>query len=76
MMNDAMISIEFQRTRARARSHPSGQAHQHGQASVHAVPPLCTSQDHLHHDLHMPIPHTGTAELANIQVHKKYHKKR
>ena len=31
-------SIEFQRTRARARSHPSGQAHQHGQASVHAVP--------------------------------------
>jgi hypothetical protein len=33
---------------------------------------LCTSQDHLH----MPIPHTGTAELANIQVHKKYHKKR
>jgi hypothetical protein len=33
---------------------------------------LCTSQDHLH----MPIPHTSTAELANIQVHKKYHKKR
>jgi hypothetical protein len=31
-------SIEFQRTRARARSHPSGQAHQRGQASVHAVP--------------------------------------
>ena len=46
-------------------------AHIHGTALGRRL-----SLTNSHTRSHMPISHTSTAELANIQVHKKYHKKR